>query len=125
MAAEEYSQSEKNLKRYWVVIIQTGRDDLNGTTVNSVGIRSLRRSEMVMPRKQDELDMMELLYEDTEGYGPKSGSLLYYETPIKKRKTSILEKWSDKGLWEYGVSLRAGWLTKKGWEWLQKEVEND
>lgn len=31
-----------------------------------------------------------------------------------KRAAYILEKWSDKGWYDYGVSLRAGWLTTEG-----------
>lgn len=31
----------------------------------------------------------------------------------------ILEKWDRKGWWDYGVSLRAGWLTDAGLSALQ------
>jgi hypothetical protein len=30
-----------------------------------------------------------------------------------KRGYYLLEKWDDKGWWEYGVSLRTGWFTSK------------
>lgn len=30
------------------------------------------------------------------------------------RVVYILKKWSNKDWWNYGVSLRTGWLTKKG-----------
>lgn len=33
-----------------------------------------------------------------------------------KRAWKILEKWADKGWYEYGVSLDMGWLTAKGKE---------
>jgi len=31
-----------------------------------------------------------------------------------KRATAMLDKWVGKGWWEYGVSLRTGWLTDAG-----------
>lgn len=31
-----------------------------------------------------------------------------------KRAAYILGKWSDKGWYDYGVSIMAGWLTDKG-----------
>lgn len=31
-----------------------------------------------------------------------------------KRLNAILEKWYGKGWWEFGVSLRSGWLTADG-----------
>ena len=34
----------------------------------------------------------------------------------EKRAAYMLEKWSGKGWWECGVSLRTGWLTEKGLE---------
>lgn len=33
-----------------------------------------------------------------------------------KRTWSLLEKWSRKGWYEYGVSVRVGWLTPEGIE---------
>lgn len=39
---------------------------------------------------------------------------------IKKQEYSYLSKWSRKGWWDYGVSLRSGWLTDEGREALQK-----
>lgn len=33
--------------------------------------------------------------------------------PIK-RAEYILKKWTDKDWWDYGVSLRTGWLTEEG-----------
>ena len=33
---------------------------------------------------------------------------------LSKQDTHFLEKWADKGLWEYGVSPRSGWLTEAG-----------
>jgi len=31
-----------------------------------------------------------------------------------KRRAYILRKWTERGWWEYGVSLRTGWLTPEG-----------
>lgn len=33
-----------------------------------------------------------------------------------KRAWYLLEKWTNKGLYDYGVSLDLGWITKKGIE---------
>lgn len=38
------------------------------------------------------------------------------------RAEYILEKWSDNGYWEYGVSLRTGQFTKKGIEWVESTL---
>lgn len=32
----------------------------------------------------------------------------------EKRCLYLLGKWADKGWWEYGVSLRSGWMTPTG-----------
>lgn len=29
---------------------------------------------------------------------------------LTKRQYFILSKWTDKGIWNYGVSVRAGWV---------------
>ena len=33
---------------------------------------------------------------------------------LTKKQYYWLDKWTDKGFWEYGVSLRSGWLTAEG-----------
>ncbi len=33
---------------------------------------------------------------------------------IQKQEYGYLDKWSDRHWWEYGVSLRSGWLTPEG-----------
>jgi len=37
-----------------------------------------------------------------------------------KRADYILRKWENKGWWDYGVSLRAGWLTADGMQQLKE-----
>lgn len=32
----------------------------------------------------------------------------------KKRLHYVLNKWTDKGWWEYGTALTSGWLTEAG-----------
>jgi hypothetical protein len=34
-----------------------------------------------------------------------------------KRAAYLCEKWTDKGWYEYGVNVLAGWLTKEGLEY--------
>ena len=36
----------------------------------------------------------------------------------QNRAYRLLEKWADKGWWEYGVSLRCGWFTPEAPEVL-------
>lgn len=33
----------------------------------------------------------------------------------------LLQKWTRRGFWEYGVSLPTGWLTAAGREWAENE----
>lgn len=40
-----------------------------------------------------------------------------------KRAAYILEKWTDKGWWDYGVSVMAGWFTERGVEWIEENPE--
>ena len=40
----------------------------------------------------------------------------------EKRAEYLLGKWTDKGWWDYGVSLRTGWLTEKGLEEARKQA---
>ena len=45
------------------------------------------------------------------------------ECPVQyKRAWYILEKWSAKDLYTYGVTLDLGWLTDKGIEMASKQV---
>lgn len=41
----------------------------------------------------------------------------------EKRAAYILLKWSDKGWYDYGVAVFAGWLTEKGMDELKKEMK--
>jgi hypothetical protein len=34
-----------------------------------------------------------------------------------KRMYYLLEKWTDRGHWEYGTNPRGGWFTTEGVEW--------
>jgi len=39
------------------------------------------------------------------------------------RLHSILNKWCDAGWWDFGVSLRTGWLTNKGKQELRRRLQ--
>jgi hypothetical protein len=43
---------------------------------------------------------------------------------ICQRWPAVLVKWDRKGWWEYGVSLRTGWITDKGREALVYQINN-
>lgn len=34
-----------------------------------------------------------------------------------KRAWYLLEKWSNQGVYDYGVTVDLGWITEKGMEW--------
>jgi len=36
-----------------------------------------------------------------------------------KRGYYLLDKWTRKGFWEYGVTSRTGWFTQAGKDWLE------
>lgn len=42
---------------------------------------------------------------------------------LTKRHYSLLAKWSRKGYWDYGVSIRSGWATDKGKEYFTQLLE--
>ena len=39
-----------------------------------------------------------------------------------RRLYRVLEKWTDRGWWEYGVSPRTGWLTRAGIAAFAQEI---
>lgn len=41
-----------------------------------------------------------------------------YLDKITKQEYYYLEKWTGKGWWEYGVSMRTGWLEKEAYEYF-------
>lgn len=41
-----------------------------------------------------------------------------------KRAGYLVDKWSTKGWWEYGVSRRTGWFTPRGIEAISKLLES-
>ena len=41
-----------------------------------------------------------------------------------KRRRYLLNKWADRGLYDYGVSLETGWLTPEG-EKIAAELSRD
>lgn len=62
--------------------------------------------------KRDELDLMEAVLA-TERHGSHGVPYRYWydDGPMhQKRLYAVLDKWDRKGLWEYGVSARAGWV---------------
>jgi hypothetical protein len=63
-----------------------------------------------MTRKADEIRLYSALKARKSPYG--LADEVFDEVGIHpKRGNAILEKWCDKGWWDYGVSARAGWFT--------------
>ncbi len=65
-------------------------------------------------KKPDELKLIELLKANSHPYDALTAYKLSKVLKMpEKRLYSILEKWVNKGLFEYGVTLRTGWVTPK------------
>lgn len=62
-----------------------------------------------MNRKNEARTWFQLLTERVTYKKPRD-----YEAIPFKRKIYLLEKWCDKGWYEYGVCVDLGWLTPKG-----------
>lgn len=61
-------------------------------------------------RKPDEDLLIQLIMNNPEGMRVPDD----YWALLTKRQYYILDKWTRKGWWEYGVSLRSGWMTQEG-----------
>lgn len=68
--------------------------------------------------KPDERALLLAYYEATvahhEFYGVWPRDLPLAQIMPYKRVLFLLEKWTDKGWYDYGVSLDLGWLTEEG-----------
>lgn len=64
-------------------------------------------------KKPEELALMRLVL-DSGGRVPCDR----WES-LTKPEYGYLDKWTRKGWWDYGVTLRSGWLTKRGFEALR------
>lgn len=65
------------------------------------------------PLKQDESRLLEKLREREQNQSRKSADNFFAELGIApKRGYYILQKFTNWGWWEYGVSLRTGWLVQ-------------
>lgn len=71
--------------------------------------------------KPDERQLLRRLAELQPGYGKRRPPEWAFATDVgvalgmaEKRAAYVLDKWAGKGWWEYGVSLRTGWLTPEG-----------
>lgn len=68
--------------------------------------------------KQEEKELMVYLYTNLViRRGSKSVRQLLEDQSLPEKKAlKILEKWSDKDLYEYGTTLDLGWFTSEGLE---------
>lgn len=57
--------------------------------------------------KSDEIDFMRFIL-------PLGRIPSEHWSDLSKRQYGLLDKWSRKGFWDYGVSSRGGWLTENG-----------
>lgn len=59
--------------------------------------------------KDDEIQLMRLALR-------RGGGANCLISEIKgKRENFILYKWTNRGCWQFGVTMRSGWLTSKGY----------
>lgn len=75
---------------------------------------------MSQPVKPDEMALRAAVLADRKSQPHTSGTFLDELAQglgiPDSRSYYIGSKWTDKGWWDYGVSLRSGWLTPKGIE---------
>lgn len=71
-------------------------------------------------RKPDELELMRVLTHPHGHFRDGAGDLV----DVTKREAYVLAKWSARGWWESGVSLRSGWLTERGRDHLREVVRD-
>lgn len=65
--------------------------------------------------KPDEKELLKTLQERSTLASPAHVRLIVgFLGMNEKRAAYILGKWSDKGWYDYGVSVMAGWLTQEG-----------
>lgn len=70
--------------------------------------------------KQDEKDFFYSVFSQV---GHKGDFIRNYDIP-EGRKAYIVDKWVSKGIWEYGVSLYAGWFEKDALEIFEGFLRN-
>ncbi len=77
--------------------------------------------------KPDEIRMMRRMLEMERDF--RGGSVVEQDclseaewAELSSRWAYVLDKWTRKGWWEYGVSLRTGWLTDAGYEALPRMI---
>ena len=61
-------------------------------------------------KKQDEVELMRYLLDS------EAPNLYAHDFMNIHRLYFILFKWTDVGLWEYGVNARSGWLTDAAYD---------
>jgi hypothetical protein len=69
--------------------------------------------------KADEIEFMKRVAE----FGFKIP--MQYWRGLTKREYYLLSKWSGKGYWDYGVSLRSGWVTDDGKKYFESINSGD
>lgn len=71
---------------------------------------------MTQMRRPDEIALYGLLRERHGGpYNPRQQEFATHIAAgigiYEKRATYLLDKWTGRGWWDYGVTLRSGWFT--------------
>lgn len=78
---------------------------------------------------KDEIELAKLALEAHNKDKFSNGKWWYEDSSIPyKRVEYILNKWSERDLFDYGVTLRSGWLTEKGfvfWSNFIADMEQD
>lgn len=73
-----------------------------------------------MALKIDEIKLFYTLYQYKDDIDKRMNAIVTYSEMNHNRLFYILDKWVSKGIWDYGVSLRAGWFTPEALEIMTK-----
>lgn len=78
-----------------------------------------------MSIKDDEIEFLQYLISkcnNGNGYCQPGRDAVAEYNMNDKRKTYILNKWDNKGLWDYGVSLYSGWFKTENKDEIFKKI---
>lgn len=68
--------------------------------------------------KPDEIELIRLVMKQSR---PTVSEM----NEVSPRWAYLLTKWVRRGFWEYGVSLRTGWMTEAGIEWAREAIARE
>lgn len=58
-----------------------------------------------------------------DAFDPNTTDLFHDDDDLTKREYAILKKWAKRGHWDFGVSIRTGWMTESGIRFFIQQSE--